>query len=156
MSYTRGMGDTASDIARVAAAAASAAASIIGAAAGTTPGTAATTIDPATGLPYGTIDPATGLPYGTPAMAPETDYTAPIVIGGLVLVGIGGYFLMRKRSTPNRRRRSIRRNGPIRYRGYELEDKCVKSEVGIYDSNGRHIKTVDTFSAARKWLDDNW
>lgn len=108
MSYTRGMGDTAADIARIAAAAAGAASSIITAAAtpGTTP--AATTVDPATGLPYGTINPATGLPYGTAVTPPATDYTVPLVIGGLALVGVGGYFLMRKRSTPNRRR--VRRN----------------------------------------------
>jgi LPXTG-motif cell wall-anchored protein len=64
-------------------------------------------INPATGLPYPAIDPATGLPYGTPA----SDYTIPLVIGGLVVVGIGGYLFMRKsKSTPNRRHRRVRRN----------------------------------------------
>jgi LPXTG-motif cell wall-anchored protein len=99
------MGDTAADIARIMAGVTGAASSILTSVAtpGTTPTTGASTIDPATGLPYGAVNPATGLPYGTVVPAPETSYV-PIVIGGLVLVGIGGYFLMRKRSTPNRRR----------------------------------------------------
>jgi hypothetical protein len=118
MSY-KGIGSTATDIAAITTAASTAAATLIAAGrGGTTPYVTPGSIDPATGMPYATapminpatglpypaIDPATGLPYGTP----PSDYTIPLVIGGLVVVGIGGYFLMRKRSTPNRRR--VRRN----------------------------------------------
>jgi hypothetical protein len=119
MSY-KGMGTTATDIAALTTAASTAAAQLIAAGrGGTTPYVTPGSIDPATGMPYATapminpatglpypaIDPATGLPYGTPA----SDYTIPLVIGGLLLVGVGGYFFMRKsKSTPNRRRRSRR------------------------------------------------
>lgn len=120
MSYARGMGSTATDIAAVAAAAATAASQIIAAASGgaSPTATASATIDPATGMPYGAINPATGLPYGAidPATglpygtAPATDYTVPLVIGGLALVGLVGFVVMRRsRTTPNRRRR-VRRN----------------------------------------------
>lgn len=105
MSYARGMGDTATDILRALAAGTSAAIT-----SATTPGATATDttalINPATGLPYGAINPSTGLPYGT--AAPASDNTVPIIVGALVLVGIGGFLLTRKRSTPNRRR--VRRN----------------------------------------------
>jgi len=107
----RGMGSTATDAAAIATAAGTIAAQLIAAGRGTSPtDTTMTTssIDPTTGMPYGAINPATGLPYGTP-VAPASDYTIPLVIGGLLLVGVGGYFFMRKsKSTPNRRRRSRR------------------------------------------------
>lgn len=107
MSYARGMGSTATDIAAVAAAASTAAAQIIAAASGGgTSSTASATIDPATGMPYGAINPATGLPYGTPAAAPATDSTVPLIIGGIALAGLVGFVVMRRsRTTPNRRRR---------------------------------------------------
>lgn len=119
MSYARGMGSTATDVAAVAAAAATAASQIIAAASGGTPPTASSTIDPATGMPYGTINPATGMPYGAidPATGlpygtvPATDYTVPLVIGGLALIGLVGFVVMRRsRTTPNSRRRRVRRN----------------------------------------------
>lgn len=112
MSY-KGMGSTATDIAAVASAAGTAAAQIIAAASGggaaTTPYAANATIDPATGMPYGTINPATGQPYGTPALPPETSYTVPLVIGGLAVIGIGGYLFM-KRGAVRANRRRVRRN----------------------------------------------
>ena len=119
MSY-KGMGTTATDIAAITTAASTAAAQLIAAATGggaTTPYGASAAIDPATGMPYATtINPATGMPYG--AIDPMTgrpygevasDYTIPLVIGGLLVVGVGGYFLMKRGVRANRRRRSSRR-----------------------------------------------
>jgi hypothetical protein len=121
MSY-KGMGTTATDIAAITTAAGTVAAQLIaaGRTGATTPyaaegainpvtgqpyGTAAQ-INPATGMPYGAIDPVTGRPYGEPA----PDYTVPLVIGGLALVGIGGFFFLRKRGVAKNRRMRSRRN----------------------------------------------
>jgi len=118
MSY-RGMGTTATDIAAITTAASTAAAQLIAAGrGGTTPYVTPGSVDPATGMPYttGMLNPATGMPYG--AIDPMTgrpygeiasDYTIPLVIGGLLVVGIGGYFLMKRGVRANRRRRSSRR-----------------------------------------------
>lgn len=121
MSYTRGMGSTATDVAAVAAAASTAAAQIIAAATGTSAGSA---IDPATGMPVGSVNPMTGRPYGAinpltgqtydaeaTAMyaTPETSYV-PYIVGALVLVGVVGFLATRRRPTPNRRRSGRRRS----------------------------------------------
>jgi hypothetical protein len=108
------MGTTATDIAAITTAASTAAAQLIAAGrGGTTPYVTPGSVDPATGMPYttGMLNPATGMPYG--AIDPMTgrpygeiasDYTIPLVIGGLVVVGIGGYFLMRKRGVAKNKR----------------------------------------------------
>jgi len=118
MSY-RGMGTTATDIAAITTAASTAAAQLIAAGrGGTTPYVTPGSVDPATGMPYttGMLNPATGMPYG--AIDPMTgrpygeiasDYTIPLVIGGLLVVGIGGYFFMKRGVRANRGRRSSRR-----------------------------------------------
>jgi len=119
MSYKRGMGTTATDVAAVTTAVGTAAAQLIAAARGTpattpystegaiNPATGqpyGTAINPATGMPYGAIDPATGRPYGEPAMS----YT-PFIVGGLALFGVGAFFFMRKRGVARNRRR-MRKN----------------------------------------------
>lgn len=118
MSYTRGLGQedhTAQDWATGIQSGGSALAQLIGAATGhpatsTTPYGSPAAIDPATGMPYAQGQAYPGIPY-TP---PETSYL-PVIIGGLALVGVVGYFVTRKsRSTPNRRSRRTRRRSQKR------------------------------------------
>lgn len=153
MSYTRGMGSTATDIAAVATAASTAAAQIIAAATGGTAPASGSMIDPTTGLPYGSVNPATGMPYGAinPATGrpygeiEETSYV-PFVIGALAIVGVGGYLLTRRRPTPNRRRR-MRMNGKRKTKDvYE-----IRGDYG-HGHGFEMVTTEDTVGEARDRL----
>ena len=153
MSYARGMGSTATDIAAVATAASTAAAQIIAAATGAPPVTSASMTDPATGLPYGSVNPATGMPYGAINPATGRPYGeieepsyVPFVIGALVIVGVGGYLLTRRRPTPNRRRR-MRMNGKRKTKDvYE-----VRGDYG-YGHGFEMVTTEETVGEARDRL----
>lgn len=150
MSYSNGFGqadNTASDWAAGINAAGASIAAILragqGQAAATDPATGlpygtapVAPINPATGLPYPALNPATGRPYGAP---PETSMM-PMVIGGIVILGVVGFLVaQRRRVTPNRRPSKRRRN--MMWANGKLLFHVVKARGywSVYlDSKGRY------------------
>jgi hypothetical protein len=148
MSYATGVGSTASDIAAITGALTQAgtqiASSVISAQQGQQQyGTPGTTTGLTTPVYTPGIDPSTGLPYGT--SAPSTDYTVPLVIGGIAVAGLVGFMLMRRKPTPNRRkhadkRRPVSRNATRRSSG--TRPKSPKfSELGVWEAVARVRET---------------
>lgn len=90
--------------------------------------------------------------YYTPTTSPtESSWTLPIVVGGIALLGIGAFVMLRKKPVSANRRRRVKRNTASTSEEAEAASKKAYRERGnSIERAGNHMRASYAHEAAAK------